>query len=375
MSQFASGVKAILLLSCAIVMGAPPALSQETRPPAASGDQAAGTRPAAGAKLPVMERYPDRLEARMELRRRTLSTVRSPNFSPQFIVTLTKRWQPGQTLKVAFRGGDTSLHQEIAAAVAEWAQSANLKFDFGVDPATGKHRTWGISDSNFAADIRVSFDQRGYYSLVGNDSTNRTVTRPGEESLNLEGFDQEKPADWKAVALHEFGHAIGFEHEHQAPLAPCDFRFNDDPGYVPTTDSLGQYTPDNLNRRPGLYTLLGGPPNNWPAAVVDFNLKPLPDSHAYESGPFDKTSIMKYFFREWMFVAGTNSPCYTGGENLVLSDEDKRGAAKVYPRSPENIRSVSSIRAQALEAAASVKNLSPAALQQFQEALKPIPDR
>lgn len=369
MSKFTWRINAILLLSGTMALGTPPAWSQATQPPAADP----GTR--AGARLPVLERYPDRLEARMELRRRELNTLRSPTFSPQFIITLTKRWQPAQTLKVAFRGGDTSLHKEIAAAVTEWTQFANLKFDFGVDQATGKYRTWSISDANFTADIRVSFDQRGYYSLVGNDSVNRSVTRPGEESLNLEGFDQEKPADWKAVALHEFGHAIGFEHEHQSPLAPCDFRFNDDLGYVPTTDSFGQYIPDNQNRRPGLYTLLGGPPNNWPAAVVDFNLKPLPDSHAYEIGSFDKTSIMKYFFRDWMFAAGMNSPCYTGGENLVLSDGDKQGAAKVYPRAPESIQSASALRAQALEAAANVKNLSPAVLQHFQKELKQVQDK
>ncbi|MCK1307639.1 hypothetical protein [Bradyrhizobium sp. 45] len=374
MNRLASRIGEVLLLLGAIILSAPPARSQNTQPSPVASDTAAGTRTGSGAKLPTLERYPDRLEARIELRRRTLSTLgaTASGLSPHFILNLTKRWQPAQTLKIAFRGGDTSLHQDIATVVTEWTQYANLKFDFGLDPATGKYRSWNTSDSNFAADIRVSFDQRGYYSLVGNDSINRTVTKPGEESLNLQGFDQERPDDWKAVALHEFGHAIGFEHEHQSPLAPCDFRFDDDAGYVPTTDSFGQYIPDGRNRRPGLYTLLGGPPNNWPATVVDFNLKSLADSHAYEVGLFNKTSIMKYFFKDWMFVTGTNSPCYTSAENLVLSDGDKEGAAKVYPRTPESIRTVSSLRAQALEAAVNIKNLSPAALQHFREELNQV---
>jgi hypothetical protein len=325
-----------------------------------------------------MERYPNRLQARMELRQQTLSTLRSPvnGLSPRFIIRLTKSWQPGQTLKVAFRGGDKALHRDIANAVTEWSQYANLKFDFGLDPATGNYRTWSTADTNFAAEIRVSFDQAGYYSLVGNDSINRTITRPAEESLNLQGFDVDRPDDWKAVVLHEFGHSIAFEHEHQSPVAPCDFRFDNDPGYMPTTDSFGQYIPDSQHRRPGLYTFLGGPPNNWPAAVVDFNLKQLTaESSAYEVGPFDKASIMKYFFPDWMFVAGMKSSCYTGEENLVLSDGDKQGAAKVYPRAPESIRSVVAQRAQALEGAAKVESLPSAALQHFREELSKIQNR
>lgn len=376
MCKLACRFGAALLLQGLVISIVPAARSEDRQPPPGSGDPAAASV-GPGTRLPVMERYPDRLQARMELRQRTLSTVRSPTskLSPRYILNLTKRWQPGQTLRVAFRGGDALLHRDIATAVTEWAQYANLKFDFGVDPATGNYRTWSKSDRNFVAEIRVSFDQTGYYSVVGNDSINRTITKPGEESLNLEGFDQLRPNDWKGVALHEFGHAIAFEHEHQSPLAPCDFRFDDDPGYVPTTDSLGQYVPDSDNRRPGLYTLLGGPPNNWPRGVVDFNLKQFAESHAYEVGPFDKKSIMEYYFPDWMFVSGASSHCSIGAENVALSDGDKQGAARVYPRAPESILSTSSLRAQALEQAANVRSLPPAALQHFQEELSKIERR
>ena len=362
MSGLASRIGAAILLQGLIISIVPLARSQD-RQPSATGPTA-----------PIMERYPERLQARIELRQRALSTIRPPagGFSPRSIINLTKHWRVGQTVTVAFRGGDTRLHRDIATAVTEWTQFANLTFDFGINPATGSYRSWSKSDTNFTADIRVSFDQTGYYSHVGNDSINRDVARPGEESLNLEGFDQQLPDDWKAVALHEFGHAIGFEHEHQSPIAPCDFRYNDDPGYVQTRDSFGQFIKDPQGRRPGLYTFLGGPPNNWPRAVVDFNLNQLPDSRAYDVGPFDKDSIMKYFFPDWMFVAGTNSACYTGAENLVLSDGDKQGAAKVYPRAPEGIASASTKRTQALEAAAKIPGLPATAQQHFQEELNKI---
>ena len=81
---------------------------------------------------------------------------------------------------------------------------------------------------------------------------------------------------------------------------------------------------------------------------------------------------MKYFFQDWMFVSGMNSPCYTGAENLVISNGDKQGAAKVYPRAPESIGAASALRAQALEGATNVKGLPPAAQQHFQEELNKI---
>ena len=230
--------------------------------------------------------------------------------------------------------------------MSEWTCYANLKFDFGVDPKTGEYRKWKTSDTAFAADIRVSFDQSGYYSLVGKDSVDPLIAMPGAESLNLEGFDHSLPADWKGTARHEFGHAIAFEHEHQATGA-CDFRFEDDAGYVPTRDVFGQFINDPSGNRPGLYTLLGGPPNNWPPAVVDHNLKDLPPSSAYAPGPFDKNSIMKYYFPSYMFIAGDASPCYTSAEAVDLSELDKKGAAAVYPRGEAAIMADRSIRAKA----------------------------
>jgi hypothetical protein len=355
-------------LMTVLTIAAPPQHPQPA--PASKGEN--------GTKLRrVIEAYPLRIQARQELRMRTLKNLTMPvnGLAPKFVINLTKRWPVGQTLKVAFRGGDDTLHQKIAETVNEWTNYANLKFDFGRDPVSGHFRTWSLSDTDFTADIRVSFDQAGYYSLVGNDSINRTISRPGEESLNLEGFDTQLPSDWKAVALHEFGHAIGFEHEHQSPIGDCDFRFDDDPGYVPTTDQFGQFIPDSRNRRPGLYTLLGGPPNNWPKAVVDFNLKQLPDSHAYEVGPFDKDSIMKYFFPAFMFIAGEQSHCYTPTENLVLSDGDKAGAEKVYPRAPEQEKVATELQSKALRAVSKVETMPAEAKRMIEKQLQHLRPR
>jgi hypothetical protein len=347
------------------------------QPAPVAGAGSDGAEVHADIKHRIMEAYPNRFQARLEQRARNLSSLTAPvgGHAPHFILNLSKRWEPAQSLKIAFKGGDSVLHGKIADAVTEWTQYANLKFDFGNDPATGKYRVWDSSDKTFSAEIRVSFDQSGYYSLVGNDSVNPAVSKPGEESLNLQGFDINLPSDWKAVALHEFGHAISFEHEHQMPLAPCDFRFNDDSGYVPTTDEFGQFIKDSKGRRPGLYTVLGGPPNNWPKAVVDFNLQQLPQSHAYEVGPFDKLSIMKYFFEDWMFDSGKDSPCYSPSENLKLSDGDQAGAAKVYPKAPEHIKAAATLRLKVLEEITKINKLSAAARTHYQQELKKFQDK
>lgn len=337
---------------------------------------AASAAPSKG-KTSILEGYPNRIQARLEQRRRAFSKAPSPTagFTPHFVIRITTLWKNGQTIKIAFRGGDKVLHKSIADAVTEWTKYANLKFDFGLDPKTEGYRTWNVADKTYAADIRVSFDQPGYYSLVGNDSVNKQISKTGEESLNLEGFDQNLPADWKAVALHEFGHAIGFEHEHQGPNAMCDFRFDDDLGYVATTDGFGQFIPDASGKRPGLYTFLGGPPNNWPQAVVDFNLKQLPKSSAYVEGPFDKKSIMKYFFEDFMFVSGKSSDCYTDSENLVPSDQDKVGAAKVYPRAPAAIAADVELRTKVLQDIGKMHSMPAAMKEHFQQTLQSITDK
>jgi hypothetical protein len=292
--------------------------------------------------------------------------------APHLLVGFSKTWNNGQTIRVAFKGGSADLHKAIADTVSEWTQFANLTLDFGLTPQ-GTYRAWAPADTTFSAEIRVSFDQEGYYSLVGTDSIDTTLTKPGEESLNLQGFDQQLPNNWKGTALHEFGHALGFQHEHQASAAACDFRFQDDPGYVATTDDMGQYVQDSAGRKPGLYTYLGGPPNNWPKAVVDFNLRPLPDSSAYlVGGVFDKDSIMKYYFPDWFFVSGTHSQCFTGGEATDLSPGDKAGAAKVYPRADADIRAATARQLQALEAVTNTPGLAPQTQRSFQDKLRSV---
>ena len=126
---------------------------------------------------------------------------------------------------------------------------------------------------------------------------------------------------------------------------------------------------DSLGRRPGIYTLLGGPPNNWSRSTVDFNLCQLPASRAFMTSTFDAKSIMKYYFEAWMFAAREKSPCFNAGENTILSGLDKERAKKLYPSTSQDITDVNKERIEAIKTIQAVRSLAPSVKMHLQRGL------
>jgi len=293
----------------------------------------------------VLDELPDEVLATMQIRDRWMASLPCDNGALEFLVADLQSWTPGQTLRVAFLSGTPQLHQSIKDATDEIAAATNLTLDFG--PADA-FRTWTTSDTEYAAEIRVSFDQKGYFSLLGTDGANPAIGisgspvggRPHQRSLNLDGFDHNLPPTWRGTTRHEFLHALAFAHEHQNMRGPCElaFRWEDDPGYQSTAGPNGSFVADSQGRRPGIYTYLSGPPNSWPKAKVDHNLRTNPDSPAV-AGPFDAASVMLYRFPA-LFYRTQPSPCAPSGDGQHLSDGDIRGLRLLYPQHADALAAI-----------------------------------
>ncbi len=205
-------------------------------------------------------------------------------------------WEPGQELKVCFMDGSRVSRQRVADFASEWTKYANLKFDFG-DVQSCK--------SDGTEHIRVSFVGAGYWSYEGKESLTVDQKR---QTLNLQGYNVDAPPssleEMRGHVLHEFGHAIGLQHQHQNPRGKCDEEL-DRAGVLKSAASFG-----------------------WPLEKVREESEPI---DGFDPNiDYDIKSIMTYSLPKEWFKLGDKSRCWIEG-NKLLSDGDKRAVAYIYP--------------------------------------------
>jgi serralysin len=217
-------------------------------------------------------------------------TPTGPMSSIEAALVKAKRWKNGRVLKIVFLEGDADLRARVIKSANEWLTYANVGFDFGThtDP-----------------EIRIAFKQgAGSWSAVGTDALVEGWFPKGEATMN---FGWLKPAssdkDVRSVVLHEFGHALGLIHEHQAPTATIAWN------------------------KELIYRQLGGPPNKWTRETVDHNVFDRLAKSQLNFTNYDRSSIMHYFFpKEWT----TDGTVFT--ENEVLSPLDTSFIKSQYPK-------------------------------------------
>jgi hypothetical protein len=319
----------------------------------------------------TMEGLPDS-GPEIEENRAEIDKVSKSNPSSRFLIDSNTLWLPGQTLTVAFNeGSDPQWQADVANTAVEWCKYGNIFFDFGYDASTGRYREWSTSDVEHAADIRITFNGGGYSSQIGTNS--RYAVPANAHSMVLGDSNRNLPNYWRRHILHEFGHALGFYHEHVNPVQTCDFKWADDPGYQPTTDSYGQFVTDSFGRRPGVYTVFGGPPNRWSKQKVDTNLRfnLNSDSAGYIVSPADRNSIMHYHFDPMILVKGEFSPCNIQ-EAFDLSEKDKVGMDKAYPQSARGLKSPKDVRKEQLKQLTEMPGIPAAMKAKFELQLKSL---
>lgn len=201
----------------------------------------------------------------------------------------SKYWNPGRRLRISFLDGMPTVQRKVMQFAKTWMEYANIEFDFG-DYAN--------------AAIRISFNRPGSWSALGTDALVEEYFAKSEPTMNFGWLNPETPeGEYSRVVLHEFGHALGMIHEHQNPANGI------------------------LWNRAAVTRALSGPPNNWTAEQIEFNMFERYEATLTQFTEFDPRSIMLYAFpKEWT-LNGVEFP-----ENSILSETDISFIAGCYPR-------------------------------------------
>ena len=225
----------------------------------------------------------------------------SKDVEVELVVDLSATWSD-RHVSVCFLDGGIDARLHVVEVARRWMEATGLQFDFGPDDSP---RT---CDPARPSNIRVTFGGLGARSFVGKEAKQIPA---GLATMALGQMDKSIFSDEDdGIILHEFGHAIGFQHEHQSPASTCKDEFNWDFIYRKLAAVSG-----------------------WNREKVDANFKQLmlPSTRLLTSA-FDPESIMLYSLSRDYFRPDIATPsCFIPNKNTAISKTDREAAATVYP--------------------------------------------
>jgi hypothetical protein len=210
----------------------------------------------------------------------------------------SKKWIPGQKIRVRFLNGNQFLQSKIRQYAEVWERFGNIDFVFV---------------PSGAAEIRVSFRlDDGSWSFIGKDSLTKSYIKSGNgtrfvnddsgASMNYGWLNENtSEEEFRRITLHEFGHALGLHHEHQN--RNNNIQWNEEAVFAYFAE------------------------HGWSRErTQDQVLDKYGDNSEVTNGVYDRLSIMHYSYPAELIKGGAAIP-----SNTILSAGDKRIIAEMYP--------------------------------------------
>jgi hypothetical protein len=248
------------------------------------------------------------------------------------IISTRYKWVNGTVLHYCFFGGGS--HFAVPKVQADAIRDAFAKWK-----AVGIGLVFQEVNQLSEAEVRIGYSTAdgSSASAVGRD----ILTVPLNEPTTVYGWNLTTPYG-RGTALHELGHVIGMEHEHQNPFAGIKWH------------------------EQAVYDALAKPPNSWDHATTFHNILEKLTQQQVQGSTWDPDSIMEYEFEPGLIDEpqkyDTNGLTPPG----TLSSPDKTWALKWYPAQNAALTTLQPFQAASADLAAG---------QQMDFAIKPTESR